>query len=136
MRTFASAIARCRPADEATDPDLDGEHTVNGVVARPALRLLAAEAAKFVPEEGGTANTDVPAEQIREFARLYATRRPAFIYPGFGVDRYTNGHLTGRGLATMAALTGNIGVSGAPGGDADEACAKAGIAAIQDKLDF
>lgn len=31
---------------------------------------------------------------------------------------------------------GAIGVSGAPGGDADEACAKAGIAAIQDKLDF
>jgi len=27
-------------------------------------------------------------------------------------------------------------VSGAPGGDADEACAKAGIDAIRDKLDF
>ncbi|QUS38720.1 heme-binding protein [Tardiphaga alba] len=34
------------------------------------------------------------------------------------------------------ATLGAIGVSGAPGGDADEACAKAGIAAIQDKLDF
>jgi uncharacterized protein GlcG (DUF336 family) len=34
------------------------------------------------------------------------------------------------------AMLGAIGVSGAPGGDADEACAKAGIAAIQDKLDF
>jgi uncharacterized protein GlcG (DUF336 family) len=33
-------------------------------------------------------------------------------------------------------LLGAVGVSGAPGGDADEACAKAGIAAIQDKLDF
>ncbi len=31
---------------------------------------------------------------------------------------------------------GAIGVSGAPGGDSDEACAKAGIAAIRDKLDF
>jgi uncharacterized protein GlcG (DUF336 family) len=28
------------------------------------------------------------------------------------------------------------GVSGSPGGDADEACAKAGIEAIQGKLDF
>ena len=33
-------------------------------------------------------------------------------------------------------LVGAIGVSGAPGGDKDEACAKAGIAAIRDKLDF
>jgi uncharacterized protein GlcG (DUF336 family) len=33
-------------------------------------------------------------------------------------------------------LVGAIGVSGAPGGDADEACAKAGIEAIQARLDF
>src|SRR6476661_9101797 len=33
-------------------------------------------------------------------------------------------------------LVGAIGVSGAPGGDADEACAKAGIEAIQSRLDF
>lgn len=33
-------------------------------------------------------------------------------------------------------LLGAIGVSGAPGGDADEACAKAGIKAIADSLEF
>ncbi len=33
-------------------------------------------------------------------------------------------------------LVGAVGVSGAPGGDKDEACAKAGIDAIRDKLDF
>ena len=33
-------------------------------------------------------------------------------------------------------MLGAIGVSGAPGGEADEACAKAGIAAIQDSLEF
>lgn len=33
-------------------------------------------------------------------------------------------------------LVGAVGVSGAPGGDADEACAKAGIEAVQGKLDF
>ncbi len=33
-------------------------------------------------------------------------------------------------------LVGAIGVSGAPGGESDDACAKAGIAAIRDKLDF
>lgn len=33
-------------------------------------------------------------------------------------------------------LLGAIGVSGAPGGDKDENCAKAGLDAIRDKLDF
>jgi uncharacterized protein GlcG (DUF336 family) len=34
------------------------------------------------------------------------------------------------------ALVGGIGVSGAPGGDRDDVCAKAGIAAIRDSLQF
>jgi uncharacterized protein GlcG (DUF336 family) len=33
-------------------------------------------------------------------------------------------------------MLGAIGVSGAPGGEADEACAKAGIATIQESLEF
>ena len=44
----------------------------------------------------------------------------------------------GGGLAIEAAgtLLGGIGVSGAPGGDADEVCAKAGIKAVADDLEF
>ena len=33
-------------------------------------------------------------------------------------------------------LVGAVGISGAPGGEADDACAKAGIEAVRDKLDF
>jgi uncharacterized protein GlcG (DUF336 family) len=33
-------------------------------------------------------------------------------------------------------LLGAVGVAGAPGGDKDEACAKAGLDAIRDRLDF
>jgi uncharacterized protein GlcG (DUF336 family) len=33
-------------------------------------------------------------------------------------------------------LLGGIGVSGAPGGDKDETCAKAGLDAIRDRIDF
>jgi uncharacterized protein GlcG (DUF336 family) len=33
-------------------------------------------------------------------------------------------------------LIGAVGVSGGPGGDADDACAKAGIEAVRDRLDF
>jgi uncharacterized protein GlcG (DUF336 family) len=42
------------------------------------------------------------------------------------------------GLVIQAggSLLGGVGVAGAPGGDKDEACAKAGLAAVQDKLEF
>jgi uncharacterized protein GlcG (DUF336 family) len=39
-------------------------------------------------------------------------------------------------IRAKGALVGAIGVSGAPTGDADDACAKAGIAAIQDALEL
>ena len=44
----------------------------------------------------------------------------------------------GGGLPIEAggAVLGAIGVSGAPGGDADEACAKAGIKAIEEAIEF
>jgi len=42
----------------------------------------------------------------------------------------------GVGIQAAGTLLGAIGVSGAPGGAEDEACAQAGIAAIRDSLDF
>jgi uncharacterized protein GlcG (DUF336 family) len=39
-------------------------------------------------------------------------------------------------IESAGTLVGAIGVSGAPGGEADEACAKAGIDAIADALEF
>jgi len=46
--------------------------------------------------------------------------------------------ILGGGLIVEAGgtMVGAVGVSGGPGGDADEACAKAGIEAVRDKLDF
>src|SRR3954452_1482803 len=39
-------------------------------------------------------------------------------------------------IETGGPLLGGIGVSGAPGGDKDEECAKAGLEAVRDKIDF
>jgi uncharacterized protein GlcG (DUF336 family) len=39
-------------------------------------------------------------------------------------------------IEATGSLIGAVGVSGAPGGDADEACAKAGIAAVRDRIEF
>ena len=46
--------------------------------------------------------------------------------------------IVGGGVIMEAAgsLVGGIGVSGAPGGDMDDLCAFAGIAAIEDELEF
>jgi len=46
--------------------------------------------------------------------------------------------MLGGGLAIEAggSLLGAIGVAGAPGGDKDEECAKAGLDAIRDRIDF
>lgn len=39
-------------------------------------------------------------------------------------------------IESRGAIVGAVGVSGAPGGDADDTCAKAGIEKIRDKLEF
>ncbi|MEK9672363.1 MAG: heme-binding protein [Rhodospirillaceae bacterium] len=39
-------------------------------------------------------------------------------------------------IRAAGSLIGAVGVSGAPGGDIDAACARDGLAAVQDRLDF
>jgi uncharacterized protein GlcG (DUF336 family) len=39
-------------------------------------------------------------------------------------------------IETGSSLLGAIGVSGGPGGEEDEKCAKAGLEAIRDKIEF
>ncbi len=58
--------------------------------------------------------------------------------PSSGIRALPNVVAVGGGLVIRAkgALVGSIGVSGAPGGDSDDVCAKAGIAAIGDALEL
>lgn len=58
--------------------------------------------------------------------------------PQSGVRDLPGAVVLGGGLMIEAqgSIVGGVGVSGAPGGDADDACAKAGIEAVRDKLDF
>lgn len=68
-----------------------------------------------------------------EFARLTAGASGSA-----GIRHLPNVVAVGGGvnIAAGGATVGAIGVSGAPTGEADEDCAKAGIAAIRDELDF
>jgi uncharacterized protein GlcG (DUF336 family) len=73
--------------------------------------------------------------------RTNTTELVALTQPGMpqaGVRALPGAVVLGGGMMVEAggAMVGGVGVSGAPGGDADEACARAGIEAIRDKLDF
>ena len=69
-------------------------------------------------------------------AELVAMTQPGMPQAGIrnlpGVVIVEGGVMIEAGGTTIGA----VGVSGAPGGEADEACAKAGIEAVRDKLDF
>jgi uncharacterized protein GlcG (DUF336 family) len=58
--------------------------------------------------------------------------------PSSGIRQWPNVVAVGGGLVIRAkgSLVGAIGVSGAPTGDADDVCAKAGIAAISDAIEL
>ena len=58
--------------------------------------------------------------------------------PQAGVRNLPGAVVLGGGITVEAggSLLGAVGVSGAPGGEADDACAKAGIAAIQSKIEL
>lgn len=62
--------------------------------------------------ENVAAITDVPAEDIRAAARLYATGGNAAIYYGLGVTEHSQGSTMVMGMANLAMATGNIGRRG------------------------
>src|SRR4030088_1116468 len=69
-------------------------------------------------------------------SNLFTISQPGMMQAGFRT--LPGAVIIGGGLVVESggSKVGAIGVSGAPGGDADEACAKAGIEAIQGKRDF
>jgi uncharacterized protein GlcG (DUF336 family) len=69
-------------------------------------------------------------------SNLFTISQPGMMQAG--IRNLPGAVIIGGGLVVESggSLVGAIGVSGAPGGDADEACAKAGIEAIQSRLDF
>ncbi|MGV7206365.1 formate dehydrogenase subunit alpha [Oxalobacteraceae bacterium A2-2] len=56
--------------------------------------------------------TGVPAQLVREAARLYATGGNAAIYYGLGVTEHAQGSTTVMGIANLAMATGNVGREG------------------------
>ena len=73
------------------------------------------ELKKFVqdyPPEKVEERTWVPAETIREMARMYATTKPACISPRNTLDQHTNASCAIRAINILMTITGNLDVAG------------------------
>lgn len=97
-------------------PALEGEFDVvlkNGerVPASPGFRYIL-DALKSYTPEAVSEITEVPAGTITDLARGFATARPAAIIMGAGGNHWYHSDLSGRALALLSAVTGNVGRSG------------------------
>jgi anaerobic selenocysteine-containing dehydrogenase len=93
-------------------PALAGEYRVAGsadesFVCQPAFSCLTTMAAEYAPEISA-AITSVPAEKVRQAARLLAANRPVSMFMHNGVGQHTNATQTSRAIATFYALFGNF----------------------------
>jgi formate dehydrogenase alpha subunit len=57
--------------------------------------------------------TGIPAEKVREAAKIYAKNKPAAIYYAMGITQHTHGTENVLGTSNLALLTGNIGIESA-----------------------
>ncbi|MHB8171166.1 MAG: molybdopterin-containing oxidoreductase family protein [Thermincolia bacterium] len=101
---LALAMAHVLMDERALDMDFISQH-VHGFEEF-------VERAKDCTPEWAQEITGVPAEEIRRLALLYGVNKPGSILLGYGLQRYSNGGQTIRSIDALAALTGNIGVSG------------------------
>ncbi len=90
---------------------LRGTFRVGGRDASPGFQLVLDELDTWTPDRAAKV-TGIEAPAIEKVARAYATTKPAAILMGGGSNHWYHGDLTGRALALLAALTGNIGRSG------------------------
>ena len=129
LKAAQAALARCdKDGFTATVAVVDrGGHTLallrNGLAGAHTVRTAIDKASTAL-----SFRTDTT-----ELAAMTQAGRPQS-----GIRALPNVVAIGGGMMIRAkgALVGAIGVSGAPGGDADDVCAKAGIAAISDDLEL
>lgn len=94
------------------DPELEGSFDADGIPVRTVYSIVK-EGIRDFTVEFAASECDVPAEQIEEVARLYATNKPATLAPGYGYEHYKNSWHMYKTLMLLASLTGNLGVPGA-----------------------
>ncbi len=95
-------------------PALRGVYSVKNFECRPSFQTLA-DLANQYPLEKVSEITAIPPDAIERTAIGYATKKPAVIYRGYGMQRTFHGDIAWRAATTLAAVTGNIKLDGLRG---------------------
>jgi len=99
-------------AQDGVDPALSGTYAFTladgtTVQCRPTLALLKELAAQYAPERS-EAITWVPAADVRQAVRLFATEQPSCYFTWVGLEQHTNATQTSRAVSLFYALTGQF----------------------------
>lgn len=97
--------------EEIADPVIHGTFDVEGISVTTALDLLVERAAEWTPERTEEV-TEVPADTVRELARMFA-EGPTNLNIGFGNDHWGNGQSITMCQLTLPLITGQFGKKGA-----------------------
>lgn len=98
---------------EASDPALEGTFTTSdGVEVDTAFSLLKKELAQYSTKKASEL-TGILEEKIIELARSFASERAVAVSITYGTDHYVNGYQTSWAIATLMAIAGQLGRSGA-----------------------
>ncbi len=100
-----NALVHTVIAEQLYDRDYVANYTEN-------FEELANLVKDYAPEQA-EAITGVPAEQIRQLARAYATTKKAAIFYTLGITEHTHGTDNVVALANLVAITGHLGVRSA-----------------------
>ncbi len=92
----------------------DRSHMPEGVEEEESYRDYVLGRRDGVPKSPVWAETitTVPRETIARIARQYATIKPGMLYQGYGMQRRAYGEQVVRAGCVLAAITGNVGISG------------------------
>lgn len=100
---LAMALSKILFMEELVDYDFINNNTVN---FKEYKKILDEFSLSYL-----AAKCDISVKELEELARIYA-EGPSSIILGWGVHRYLKGHQTFRMIDALAAISGNIGVSG------------------------
>ncbi len=92
----------------------DEEHMPEGVPAGNSYLsyIMGKKDGMVKTPEWAASRCGIPAETIRQLAREMAGTKPCFILQGRGMQRHANGEFQALSIPVLAAMTGNIGISG------------------------